>query len=953
MKGRSYCLLKSASVLILVLSTLFAPLVPLGVSLSPTISMDPPFIGGLVPGDTFDINLVIVDAENVYAWQAVIAFKPFSQVIIATGATEGGFLKIGGDTFFPNPAIDNSKGSIGVSCTISEAGAGGVSGSGTLATISFKVVGGGDSPLDLQDTKLLDPDNNEMQHNVVSGYFLGSAPYAFFKESPNPVDDGYEPAVNSTVTFNATDSYDPDGGNIVSYFWDFGDGTSTTVTEPIVQHVYTKPQVDIVVNLTITDSDDSLSDSHTKTVTVVVRDIAVTRIELSPSGKVKAGTSVSINVTVENIGTGSENFDVKAYYNDVPIDTQSVTKLNPRPPSPPWRHIKSLIFNWDTTGLSGEYTIKATAYTSPGENNITNNELVDGNITVSITSKLLYTVTAYSATFSIVVETDSDVADFAFNYAAKTIGFEVSGSQGTLGYSNVTIPMSLLNASDPTAWIVRLNSTVSDYFTTSNGTHYFVYFNYTFSSIYTATIVGTEVAIPPQPSFTMSNSTPFVGQPVTLNGSSTIDPDGYGISEYFWHVYRLDPLGGKANIWNTTTTTPVTTVTFNESRFGSEAPYVTLTATNNLGLKNTTSEQSINIIWPYDVAIVKIAVSNSTLNVGEGLLVNITVTSRLNTHGDGVTFKTDIFGNDTALTTQLTNPLVSPPEILMPPYGSNRTVTYKWDTTGVTLGTYKLKATVTIVQYGIIRSLPPEPNLDDNTLVYGDVRVKKSDSIIIAVVSPSTVTVGSFTKISGSVSPKRAGANVTIQSRLGTTGAWINVATVTIGTQGVFVYTWTPLSAGVYQVRAIWSGDATTSANTSAPMNFEVRQLISTVSLEVDSTSTSIGSSVIVSGEITPERASTSVIIRARKDGGEWTSIATVATDSQGSYSYEWKPTEAGTYEIQAVWNGDVNTLGSESETITVTVQPGFQIPYVYIGVGVAVVLVVAVAFYLLRKRRS
>jgi PKD repeat protein len=38
--------------------------------------------------------------------------------------------------------------------------------------------------------------------------------------------------VNETITFNAASSYDPNGGTIVSYEWDFGDGTTSDQQNP-------------------------------------------------------------------------------------------------------------------------------------------------------------------------------------------------------------------------------------------------------------------------------------------------------------------------------------------------------------------------------------------------------------------------------------------------------------------------------------------------------------------------------------------------------------------------------------------------------------------------------------------------------------------------------------------------------------------------------------------------
>ena len=65
----------------------------------------------------------------------------------------------------------------------------------------------------------------------------------------------YKIATNQAATFNASDSYDPDG-TIVEYRWDFGDGT--TGVGQVVQHVYTTAQgsgYKAAIVLTVTDDD--------------------------------------------------------------------------------------------------------------------------------------------------------------------------------------------------------------------------------------------------------------------------------------------------------------------------------------------------------------------------------------------------------------------------------------------------------------------------------------------------------------------------------------------------------------------------------------------------------------------------------------------------------------------------------------------------------------------------
>ena len=87
-------------------------------------------------------------------------------------------------------------------------------------------------------------------------------PIAEFTWSP------YYPQVGENVTFDASDST-PDGGIIISYTWDFGDSTPTTIeSDPITNHTYTA-HGDYTVTLNITDSEGRW-DTESKIITVKV-----------------------------------------------------------------------------------------------------------------------------------------------------------------------------------------------------------------------------------------------------------------------------------------------------------------------------------------------------------------------------------------------------------------------------------------------------------------------------------------------------------------------------------------------------------------------------------------------------------------------------------------------------------------------------------------------------------
>ncbi len=88
---------------------------------------------------------------------------------------------------------------------------------------------------------------------------LNRIPAAIFTSSPYWVGT-YQP-----VTFDASDSYDPDG-EIVQYIWSFGDGS--TGEGMIVEHEYATPGWQPLVTLTVVDEDGG-SNSASRRVNVV------------------------------------------------------------------------------------------------------------------------------------------------------------------------------------------------------------------------------------------------------------------------------------------------------------------------------------------------------------------------------------------------------------------------------------------------------------------------------------------------------------------------------------------------------------------------------------------------------------------------------------------------------------------------------------------------------------
>ena len=154
------------------------------------VYVDSPHVTGLTVGDVFTVNIVISDVTNLAAWQAGMTFDPNVLECVTTEVLmpdengnwvvprisafmEGPFLKQGGETLFVPPEnIYNGEGAIqSHGCCIFTTSIP-VSGSGTLASITFKVIAPGTSTLHLTHLTLLN--YNELEIPVLSvedGYF--------------------------------------------------------------------------------------------------------------------------------------------------------------------------------------------------------------------------------------------------------------------------------------------------------------------------------------------------------------------------------------------------------------------------------------------------------------------------------------------------------------------------------------------------------------------------------------------------------------------------------------------------------------------------------------------------------------------------------------------------------------------------------------------------------------
>ena len=214
----------------------------------------------LVSGSKIVLNVSVVDAQDLYTWQIKVLFNPM--VLTCTAAKLPPYHMFAGKPYSEVvPIINNTAGYVLYAASL--IGDYKVSGSGILCQMNFTVAGKGVSNLNFsrpygEDTFLLNYDLDVIPAQLEDGYFENAVPpVAYFEYIPK------SPAINESITFNASKSYDPDG-TIVKYEWNFGDGE--TSTGKVVTHKYASAGT-YTVSLKVIDN-EGLTDTETKDITV-------------------------------------------------------------------------------------------------------------------------------------------------------------------------------------------------------------------------------------------------------------------------------------------------------------------------------------------------------------------------------------------------------------------------------------------------------------------------------------------------------------------------------------------------------------------------------------------------------------------------------------------------------------------------------------------------------------
>ena len=357
-----------------------------------TLSVEPQIQTGLEIDEQFTINITVTNVTDLYGWQFALYYK--SSILNGTGYAEGPFLKKDGtQTFFQvvefTDNYNETHGKIFLAATRLAVDTG-VNGTGIIAKVSFKTKAYGNTPLDLNETKLVDstqPFGQPIPHEVIDGrVHVGLIDIAIINiQTPINVPKGNLALINVTVenqgrvnqTFDVTLFYDTTAINTQTVI-DLTPAEIRILTFPWDTSSIPVGDYRIIAEATIAPGEIDTEDNtyNGGILYVGTRDIAITNTH--PSKTVTNDTLVYINVSVTNNGEATAIFNLTANLDMNPIETKYDVNLPPG-------ETTHLIFTLNTKPLpKGIYTISVTATTLPGETRTEDNTFTDGTITETL-----------------------------------------------------------------------------------------------------------------------------------------------------------------------------------------------------------------------------------------------------------------------------------------------------------------------------------------------------------------------------------------------------------------------------------------------------------------------------------------------------------------------------------------------------------------------------------------
>ena len=234
----------------------------------------------------------------------------------------------------------------------------------------------------------------------------------------------------------------------------------------------------------------------------------------------------------------------------------------------------------------------------------------------------------------------------------------------------------------------------------------------------------------------------------------------------------------------------------------------------------------------------------------------------------------------------------------------NRTILFVWNTTGYLPSYYAIKAEASPVL--------GETNMSNNVLV-GSVRIVTVLLAPIAIFKyyPTYPQTGQQVVFNASQSYDPDGKIVSYSWDFGDSSQLLTSQSLTS-----HIYE----KGGAFNVTLTVTDDDKLEKHTT--VSIVVSKLESAISLSIFPSMVVVNSSAAITGAVSSKQSAANITILYRMYGQyDWNILANTETNSEGLFSYSWKPTAAGTYEFKAEWDGDQKYVGATSNVIVATAK--------------------------------
>jgi len=264
-------------------------------------------------------------------------------------------------------------------------------GSGTVFNMTFTVIDFGECAFNIYVSKLSDSSGQPINHTVENGYFSNLFyDVAVLNVTPSTTIAFIGEIVNITVTVLNNGTSRNENFNVTTYYNNTAIDTQTVSNLPpnteetltFYWNTSSAPPGDYTISANTTTVPDETNTENNEfqdgTITLVIEpihDIAVTA--LTPlKTLVFKGYCLHVNVTVENQGNFAETFNITIYANNATINSTQIYLAK--------GGVLTITFTWNTTDAVEyeDYLLNATATQVVGENDTSDNSIINGDVKV-------------------------------------------------------------------------------------------------------------------------------------------------------------------------------------------------------------------------------------------------------------------------------------------------------------------------------------------------------------------------------------------------------------------------------------------------------------------------------------------------------------------------------------------------------------------------------------------